>query len=638
MSDFQTFRLRLDPLRESAEALRPKVKHNPRLEAALASALFHLEIAETGMTMLVSNDQAAERWVDVVLRRAREILAATEAGRDYFQGKTGVLAKAYLSKLDDSLQPYILQVPDKPVPGGERRALVVVLHGWGAQRSLMNWGDPRNFEPWTEDYLRLQVYGRGWTRYKGVGTDDVFTAMAEVQRDYAIDPDRVYLSGGSMGGAGTWFLATHFPGVFAAAAPIAGYTDYRLDFGSANAKPEWEHRLYRAHDALTSAVNLKASPVYFCHGDRDLPGAFGGGVSVEHSRVMARRLKELDIPFRYDELPGVEHNVGREQQRKSERWLLDHRRNPNPPAVSLQTSSLRFPRAYWVEVEGLREHFRESRIEARCEGARLTVRTEGITDFALTTGGAVPRSGRLACEIDGQAIELPDPRPEKLHFALEAGKWRPAPLAPGGLRKKHGLQGPWVDAFLEPAVYVLPSSNARYADLARFDLETLERAHGGLDCSNIRGRAEIAIPMKKDADITAADIAGRHLLVFGDPECNLVLARVENRLPIRWTRAALLAGERRLEGELVGAKFLYPNPLNPEKYVAVATGTRPEALYALRIFHWQLPDYLVFGPEAARVGEVPYYDAGAEHQRIVEGAYRLAGFFDERWRLREPNI
>ena len=44
-----------------------------------------------------------------------------------------------------------------------------------------------------------------------------------------IDPNRIYLTGMSLGGSGTWYLATPFPSVFAAIAPIRGFTSH-MDF------------------------------------------------------------------------------------------------------------------------------------------------------------------------------------------------------------------------------------------------------------------------------------------------------------------------------------------------------------------------------------------------------------------------
>jgi hypothetical protein len=225
------------------------------------------------------------------------------------------------------------------------------------------------------------------------------------------------------------------------------------------------------------------------------------------------------------------------------------------------------------------------------------------------TGSLVPAAVPLKCEINGQRLDTNVGAKGMLQFALIKGKWLQTPAAPDGIRKRSGLQGPWIDPFTQPALYVVPSNQPAYSELAAFDLETLQRSHGGLDCSNVRGRIEIDIPIKKDRELTTADIAGRNLIVFGDPSSNSLLAKIHDRLPIHWSRQALLVGTRRYEGGRIGAKFVYPNPLNPYRYVAVTMGTSAEALHALRIFHWQLPDFLIFSPDAVRAGDVPYYNA-----------------------------
>ncbi|MCC7497837.1 MAG: prolyl oligopeptidase family serine peptidase [Bryobacterales bacterium] len=632
MNDLQTFRLRYRPLPPRARSLWPKVRGNAVQTTLLASATFLIEMAETGMLTRATDELSVQGWVNRPLSLAAQMLDAAEAGRDYFHGRTGVLLKAYKSKLDGAIQPYILQVPE-PLPGG-RIPLVVVLHGWGAPRSIVNWGDPRTFAPWNEPYLRLQVYGRGWTRYKGVGTEDVFEVLDEVRRDFPVDPDRTYVTGGSMGGAGTWFLATHFPGLFAAAAPVCGYTDYRLDFGSTGLKAEWERRAYRAHDALTAAPNLENTPVYFIHGDQDLPGAFGSGVDVQHSRVMAARLKELGIPFEYDELPGVKHGVPSAQYQKAEKWLLSHRRNPDPPRVVFETSTLRYNRSYWVEVEGLERHFTPSRVEAAVRQGAVHITTRNITHLALD------RRTESSAVIDGQSLALHPAADGRIHLSRVDGRWSLSRSAPTGLGKRHGLQGPWVDAFTGPALYVVPSSGGDWADLAAYDLETYQCSHGGLDCSNVRGRAEVSFAIRKADQVTRADIARHNLILFGDARSNALLARISGRLPIRATREGIETGARRFQGARVGAKFIYPNPLNPKCYVAVATGASAEALHSLRIFHWQIPDYLIFDENAVLAGGIPYYGAGPEHQPLLDKAYLAAGYFNEQWQFEggEPSL
>src|SRR4051794_18790297 len=78
MNDLQTFRLRFAPLDRRAKRLWPRVQGNRRLTTVLASASFYLEMAETGMTNLATDDLSAQGWVDQPLRQAAEMLDAVE--------------------------------------------------------------------------------------------------------------------------------------------------------------------------------------------------------------------------------------------------------------------------------------------------------------------------------------------------------------------------------------------------------------------------------------------------------------------------------------------------------------------------------------------------------------------------------
>ena len=96
--------------------------------------------------------------------------------------------------------------------------------------------------------------------------------------DYNIDPDRIYLTGHSMGGYGTWSVAMNHPDVFAALAPVAG---------GANVPA-----------AMSKIAHI---PQLVVHGDNDPT------VPVERSRVMVAEGKKLGVEIKYIEVPGGDH-------------------------------------------------------------------------------------------------------------------------------------------------------------------------------------------------------------------------------------------------------------------------------------------------------------------------------------------
>jgi dipeptidyl aminopeptidase/acylaminoacyl peptidase len=174
----------------------------------------------------------------------------------------------------------------------------------------------------------LRPTGRGpGSVYQNYGEVDVLEAIEAVAKRYPIDRDRISITGASMGGAATWYLASHYPDLFAAAAPFCGYCDYRLwekPGGLTFQMREWEEPSWQSRSAAFLAENLARTPVWIIHGEWDR--AVGGGVSVEHSRQMDRLLAGLGSPHTYTELPGVGHDARvPEVWHRVFPWLLDQR-------------------------------------------------------------------------------------------------------------------------------------------------------------------------------------------------------------------------------------------------------------------------------------------------------------------------
>lgn len=77
--------------------------------------------------------------------------------------------------------------------------------------------------------VALRPAGRGpGSLYQNYGEVDVLEAIEHVAPHYAINRGRITITGSSMGGAAVWYLISHYPDLFAGAAPFCGDCDYRL--------------------------------------------------------------------------------------------------------------------------------------------------------------------------------------------------------------------------------------------------------------------------------------------------------------------------------------------------------------------------------------------------------------------------
>lgn len=124
--------------------------------------------------------------------------------------------------------------------------------------------------------------------------------IEKMQKQYPVDPDRLYVMGLSMGGYGTWDAVQRYPDLFAAAVPICGGGDE------------------------TAAGRIRA-PAWAFHGDKDR------AVPVSRSRNMIEAIKKAGGKPRYTEYPGVGHNSWDTAFKDPEmlKWLFSQRRRGN---------------------------------------------------------------------------------------------------------------------------------------------------------------------------------------------------------------------------------------------------------------------------------------------------------------------
>ncbi len=133
-------------------------------------------------------------------------------------------------------------------------------------------------------------------------TDVLGALLDDICERYAVDEDRIYATGLSMGGNGTWKLAMEFPHRFAAIAPICG-----------GGNPYLARRI--AH-----------LPAWVFHGAKDEV------VKLDESRKMVDVLRKLRAPVKFTVYPKTGHDSWTATYNNPQlyRWLLKHRRKLEP--------------------------------------------------------------------------------------------------------------------------------------------------------------------------------------------------------------------------------------------------------------------------------------------------------------------
>ena len=573
---------------------------------------------------------------------------ALREGQVPWLNETGLVVRGYRSKIDDSIQPFGLVVPPSYRPGQAHKfRLDCWFHGRGEQLSELAFIQDRlknrgEFAP--PDTIVLHPYGRYCNANKFAGEVDLFEAMDVVRRDYAVDENRIAVRGFSMGGAACWQFAVHYPGLWAAAAPGAGFAetpDFLRVFQSETVAPtEYEKQLWHLYDCTDYAVNLYNCPTVAYSGEKDR--------QKQAADRMAEAMSQEGMRLTHVIGPGVEHRYQPDAKREVERivdGIVAVGRDLMPRRVKFTTWTLRYDRCAWVRVEAMENHWQRASIDAEVldgdrQGAgdggggrvgtraRVRVATSGCAAFALEMApgrSVLDGASRPVIEVDGQRITGPIPGSDR-SWAVRLAKTKKdkdgwslveGVEEVGGLRKRHGLQGPVDDAFMDRFVFVVPTGKPLNAAVGAW--VSSELAHA-VDHWRRQFRGDVRVV--EDGALTEADIEGANLILWGDPSSNLILGKIASRLPLRWDAAGVHTGAKVYPADRYVPVSIQPNPLNPRRYVVLNSG-----------FTFREYDYLNNARQVPKIPDYAVLDltqaADARHAAgIVE-----AGFFDERWEL-----
>lgn len=596
--------------------------------------------AEEAMRVIAVGDPD-RHWRQWLRGEARRIPRELAAGRDPFP-MHGYQRVAHASTVDATAQPYELFVP--PAYRADREwPLVVTLHGFKGNAGdyfRNTFGIARDYEareslvahgrsgtpPTTGPMIVIAPEGRGQTHYRHAGEIDVLEAIADIRSRLNVDPRRIYVTGGSMGGTGAAYLPLRHPDLFAASAALAGYHDQRVRQDTHHETLTAAERFLRAERSdIDWAENALHLPWLLVRGTRDRPLAW--------TRRFAVKLRELDYAVEHRE-PDLGHNVWTETYAEGAifDWFARHRRPEDPARVRLVTARERTTHSYWVTIDGRAFPDRFARVDARrIEGevAGGTVQVEATTE-AVAGVTFSPAAARMRLRIDGQEFEGAVPMSLcRRHRGGVAGPWRLHRL-PTEHRKRAGVSGPIRDAFHENLLFVVGTQDPRHTLVNRAVAEDWAHPLGW----------DVRYPIVDDVDVTSAMIAEHSLVLIGPPASNALTARWNARLPIRIESDSIRVGERRHRGAEVGVAFVAPNPDAPDRMLLVLAGPTPLGTWRSRFLPDVLPDYVVFDERIA-LARGAWSCGGARRDDGTDSGGEPVpcqvieeGFFDMVWHVR----
>lgn len=542
---------------------------------------------------------------------------------------TGLVPRGYVSRIDDSVQPYGLVIPPNYTERTAGRYRVDIwLHGRGEVLSELAFVRDRSanagtFQP--VDTIVLHPYGRWNNAFKLAGEVDVLESLESVQRRYRVDDDRVAIRGFSMGGAGAWHMAVHYPDKWFAANPGAGFSEtpeFLKSFQKQTLTPTWfEQKLWQIYDCPGWAANLRHCPTVAYSGDQDTQKQAADIMEPALAREGMRLMHVIGPETKHTYHPAAKLEVDARLAQ-----LARAGRQRTPLELQFVTYTLRYNRCHWMQVDELGEHWRQARVDAKIDvdASVVTIKTHDIAALTISFAAgdallAVTRGVKL--RVDGVDLEVPGPASDgswQTSIHKDGAAWKVGPRADVKLLKKHGLQGPIDDAFMDSFLFVHPSGKAYHETTAVWVDDEMERAVEQWR-RHFRGIARV----KLDRDVTEDDIARSNLVLWGDPSSNQILGKIAKQLPFEWDAQKLRVGEQSFPSERHMVVAIMPNPLNARRYVVLNSG------FTFREFtHLNNARQVPVLPDWAVV------DLSTPAGTVWPGKIVAADFFDERWGLK----
>jgi uncharacterized iron-regulated protein len=535
-----------------------------------------------------------------------------------------VVRRTFRSGIDGSVQYYAVRAAQPPEDAASPPALTLSLHGAGVEAR----GQARAYaaKDWTHVVAATnrRPYGFDWEDW---GRMDALEVLADARVRYEVDPRRVYLTGHSMGGHGTWQVGVHYPDHFAAIAPSAGWISFAsytdgVAYDRSDPIQEILRRAARSSDTLALKDNYAQFGVYVLHGDRD------DNVPVGEARAMRAQLGTFHPNFAYYEQPGAGHWWGNRcvdwpplfdflrQNTLPERESVDHVAFVTvDPAISAT--------CHWVTIAQQVTCRAPSRVDVRIdrEAARIEGTTENVRTLELHE--CAVEGTPVTIVLDETApLELDWPAGGFVTLTRDAGAWTVAPpLAaqhdpPLKLQKTPAAAGPFKAAFDHDVLLV-------YGTQGDADENAWARNKACFDAESFWYRGNASLTVIPDVMYDAERDAERNVVLYGNAATNAAWDALFDYSPVQTTRGMVNVGERTIERDDLALLAVHAHPRTPGRLVAVVGGSGIAGMrlterlpYFLAGVHY--PDWIVLSPEMLIDG-----NAG-----VV-----AAGFYDHAWQL-----
>ncbi len=532
----------------------------------------------------------------------------------------------YRSVIDGSAQYIGIRYPRNYTPS-RKYALILSLHGSGDEGLLM--AEVHDAKDWA--FVAAPTDRRPWgLEYHAWGNLELQEVIGWMRDHFQIDDDRLYITGASMGGHGSLYQGLLFPARFAGVAPEACFPSPLLYYSSLLQKssvvsaPGIRYMVDRSladRHCIYFAENGLHLPIVLTHGSLD------DNVPPFNPRFFVERMRDIGNDIVYREVPGRPHFwfEPRTEEGQGPIWgvCVDHpdiwnfletkKRIAFPRKVTFRCIDLSAnDEYYWIRVLEQDRSFDWTEVQAEFDGRRIVIWSNNANVLELHLPKEFIGGDETDIIWNGCSYHETIPADRRVKIGTPS---------PGPLKKTPMLSGPLRNAFYRPFLLVYGTQGtARETEILLNNARYFAKRFWNW----VNGFTRIV----SDREITDEMIREYNLILFGSPARNSVSARISPSLPIKISEGRVVFDGRILENRDLALGFVYPNPLNQGRLMAMFAGTTPEMEEICPKIQ----------PIDRRISMPDFVIAGREFDRDGWGGAHILGFFSPVWDLKNRDF
>ncbi|WP_406685088.1 prolyl oligopeptidase family serine peptidase [Seonamhaeicola sp. MEBiC1930] len=543
--------------------------------------------------------------------------------------------RTFISDIDGSVQYFSIA----PTTNKTEDAQAMFLSVHGASVKAENQANAYKQKDWGNVIAptNRRPFGFAWEDW---GRLDALEVLAEAKRIYKPDEKRIYLTGHSMGGHGTWYLGATYPDYFAALGPCAGYPDLLLyrdrSLNRLSQMSEERMKRFGITPKVLERMQIKHVPssvenmiaragtpsrtlglirnylhhgIYVYHGEKD------NVVPTAIARDMRERLGKFHNDFTYYEYPDGTH------------WYGDHSMDWEPIFDLFKNRTIKndedidelefytgspgvSSKSHFIKIHQQEKAFKVSSFKF-LKDKQYIITTDNVALLEVDFNKINDTINSLV--LDGKPLSVDSE--SIIFFKKEKGEWNITTKSDSKEKGPH-RNGGFKDAFRNNVVLVYATNgteeeNKWYYKRALFDAEKFwYRANGNIE-------------MISDRDFSLKKYADRNVVLYGNEDNNAAWNKVLKESPIQVNNSKINFGGKILTGNNWGMYFVVPRQDSDLASVGVVTATGEEGMKAAYANH-----YLVNG---STFPDVILFDDSV----LVDGVSKVkcAGFFGNDWSI-----